>query len=297
MKIAVLLSGGVDSSVVLRQLVSEKKYDITAFYLKIWLEDEFQYLGQCPWEEDLGFARKVTEGVNVPLEIISLQKEYWERVVTHTISELKQGRTPSPDILCNQRVKFGAFNDVIGHNFEKIASGHYAQVAEQQGVFWLKKGIDPIKDQTYFLSHLSQKQLSRCLFPIGAWMKQDVRKLARQYDLVNQERKDSQGICFLGKIKYSEFVKGHLGEQLGEIRELEWAQLLGEHKGYWFHTIGQRRGLGLHGGPWYVVGKDIKKNIIYVSSKQDLLNRSCFDFKVAALNWITTPPPTKQPSC
>ncbi len=293
MKIAVLLSGGVDSSVALSQLVAEGGHEITAFYLKIWLEDDFAFLGECPWEDDLNYARKVCEQLGIPLEVVSLQGAYWDRVVSHVVAELKAGRTPSPDILCNQRVKFGAFADLLEGRFDKIASGHYASVSEADGRFWLHRGVDPIKDQTYFLSNLSQEQLSRCLFPIGQYPKAKVRELAMQLKLANSERKDSQGICFLGKIKYNEFVKGHLGELPGEIREMGTERVLGEHKGYWFHTIGQRKGLGLGGGPWFVVHKDINRNIIYVSNEPNQEEIARHEFGVRALNWITGIPTKK----
>ena len=241
MKIAVLLSGGVDSSVALC-LLKEEGHDLTAFYLKVWLEDELAYLGECPWEEDLELARAVCDRFDVPLEVRSLQKEYWDRVVQYTIDELRAGRTPSPDIFCNQRIKFGAFSDEIDASFERVATGHYARLEPANGGVLLKKGVDPVKDQTYFLSHMFQEQLKRASFPIGALQKSDVRQRAAALHLPNQARRDSQGICFLGKIKYSEFVRHHLGEREGDIRELGSGKVLGTHRGYWFHTIGQRQG-------------------------------------------------------
>ncbi|MBQ47621.1 MAG: tRNA 2-thiouridine(34) synthase MnmA [Zetaproteobacteria bacterium] len=284
MKIAALVSGGVDSSVALRRLVDDG-HEVTAFYLKIWLEEEFAFLGECPWEEDLSFARQVCDAVGVELKVISLQKAYWDRVVSHTVQELKAGRTPSPDILCNQRVKFGAFVDHIDDSFAKIATGHYARVCEKDGLYWLEKGIDPIKDQTYFLSHLSQKQLSRCLFPIGDFPKAEVRDMAELYNLPNKARKDSQGICFLGKIKYSDFVRCHLGEKIGDIIDEDTDKTIGQHKGYWFHTIGQRKGLGLGGGPWFVVRKEVENNRIYVSRRlKESPNIS--RFTVSPIHWL-----------
>ena len=166
MKIAVLVSGGVDSSLALK-LLKDQGHDVTAFYLKIWLEDELAYLGDCPWEQDLEYVKAVCKQLDVPLEVVSLQKEYWEKVVSYTIGQAQAGRTPNPDILCNQRIKFGVFLDTIDPSYEKIASGHYARVREENGTFVLEQAPDAIKDQTYFLSHLSQKQLSRLLFPIG----------------------------------------------------------------------------------------------------------------------------------
>jgi tRNA (5-methylaminomethyl-2-thiouridylate)-methyltransferase len=290
MKIAVLLSGGVDSSLALNLLKQQGGHDITAFYIKIWLEDELSYVGDCPWETDLKYAREVCEQVGVPLEVLSLQSEYRDLVTQHALDELKVGRTPSPDILCNQRVKFGLFLERIDPKFEKVASGHYAQIERRNGYFILKRSPDPVKDQTYFLCYLNQRQLSRALFPIGHLTKKGVRKLARELNLPTMERKDSQGICFLGQIQYPEFVKFHLGEKRGDIINIETHKNLGEHNGYWFYTIGQRQGLGLGSGPWFVVKKDIELNIIYVSHKDQLQEHSCNTFIVRNINWIATPP-------
>jgi len=289
MKVAHLLSGGVDSSVAL-SLLKDEGHDVTAFYLKVWLEDELDYLGECPWEEDLEYAQAVCERFDVPLEIRSLQKPYWDRVVSYTLDELRAGRTPSPDIFCNQRIKFGAFFDEIDESFERVASGHYARIARENGVARLKKSVDPVKDQTYFLSHLFQSQVRRALFPIGHLTKSEVRNLAKTLDLPNQARKDSQGICFLGKIHYSEFVRHHLGEREGDIVKAGTDEVLGQHRGYWFHTIGQRQGLGLSHGPWFVHSKDVERNIIYVAHADELLDTSRDEYEVEKLHWIGEPP-------
>ncbi|MDH5596613.1 MAG: tRNA 2-thiouridine(34) synthase MnmA [Candidatus Peregrinibacteria bacterium] len=270
MKIAVLTSGGVDSSVALR-LLKEEGHDITAFYLKIWLEDELSYLGECPWEEDLEFVQKICSEIDVPLKIVPMQKEYWERVVKYTVAEAKAGRTPNPDVLCNEQIKFGQFYESIDDSFEKVATGHYAQVSGErlaesgELLYTLRRAPDPVKDQTYFLAKISQQQLSRAMFPIGKYKKEEVRELARKYDLPNKDRKDSQGICFLGKIPFREFLKHHLDEKPGDFVELSTGKKLGEHLGFWFYTIGQRQGLGLSGGPWFVVKKDVDRNIVYLA--------------------------------
>lgn len=292
MKIAILLSGGVDSSVALR-LLKEQGHDLTAFYLKIWLEDDVSYLGTCPWEEDLKFAETVCKQVNVPLRVINLQKEYWDLVVAYTIAEVKAGRTPSPDIFCNNRIKFGCFYSKIGPEFEKVATGHYAILEEQNDKFILKKATDPIKDQTYFLSHLTQEQLKRALFPIGHLAKNEVRKLAQKYNLATKDRKDSQGICFLGKIRFSDFIKHHLGTKKGDLIELETGKKIGDHEGYWYYTVGQRKGIGLSGGPWYVVKKDIEKNIVYISNKYFDENKTRDTFIVSDMHWISDKKPEK----
>lgn len=294
MKIAVLVSGGVDSSVALR-LLKDQGHDLTAFYLKIWLEDELAYLGSCPWEEDLAYATQVCEQAGIPLEVISLQKEYWERVVSYTIAQVREGRTPSPDILCNQHIKFGCFYDKIDRSFDKIASGHYAQIEhnENTGLFSLKKAKDPVKDQTYFLSQLSQEQLSRLLFPIGHLLKSEVRALANSYHLANKERKDSQGICFLGKIEFSEFIKHHLGERLGDLVEYETGSVVGQHRGFWFFTIGQRKGIGLSGGPWFVVAKNPSQNIVFVSRNYFSEEKMRNTVHVHDFHWIAGTRPEK----
>jgi tRNA (5-methylaminomethyl-2-thiouridylate)-methyltransferase len=284
MKIAVLLSGGVDSSVALN-LLQKEGHDITAFYLKIWLQDDFAFLGDCPWEDDLIFVRSVCKQLNIPLEILALQNEYWENVVAYTINEIKEGRTPNPDIFCNSLIKFGQFYDKIDSTFEKVATGHYANVVYDDGKYLLKKSPDPVKDQTYFLAYLTQKQLSRALFPIGLYKKVEIRNLAHKFILPNMDRRDSQGICFLGKIKFNDFIRHHLGEIKGDILQFETGKKLGVHNGYYFYTIGQRSGLGLSGGPWYVVNKDIDNNLIYIS-KENVAKRAKDKFIAGNFNWI-----------
>lgn len=292
MKIAVLVSGGVDSSVALR-LLKDQGHDLTAFYLKIWLEDELSYLGNCPWEEDLSYVRAVCQQADVPLKVVSLQKEYWDQVVSYTMAEIKAGRTPNPDVLCNQRIKFGMFFNHIDDTFDKVATGHYAQVIPVNGENQLHQAPDPIKDQTYFLSYLSKEQLNRALFPIGHLHKDEVRVLAQKYDLPNKERKDSQGICFLGKLKFSDFIKFHVGENPGDMIEYETGKKLGTHKGFWFHTIGQRQGSGLAGGPWYVVAKDIAANKVFISRNYYSEDKKRNTFVVSNCNWLAGVVPTK----
>ncbi len=265
---------------------------LLTFYLKIWLQDEFSFLGDCPWEEDLEYARGVCKQAGVPLEVLPLQDEYWEHVVSYTISEIKEGRTPNPDIFCNKLIKFGQFYDKIDDSFEKVASGHYATVENVNGIYKLKRSPDPVKDQTYFLAYLTQQQLSRALFPLGKYEKKEVRNFAEKFNLPNKNRKDSQGICFLGQIKFNEFVKHHLGEIKGDIIEVETDEKKGEHNGYYFYTIGQRSGLGLSHGPWYVVDKDVKKNIVYIS-KENKSERSRSIFEVGKFNWINNVRPDK----
>ncbi len=295
MKIAVLVSGGVDSSVSLA-LLKEQGHDVTAYYMKIWLEDELQFLGECPWEEDLEYVRAVCEQLEVELHIVPFQKEYWDRVVSYTIDSVKQGLTPNPDMMCNARVKFGAFYEYLeksGEHFDKIATGHYAQTEEVNGLTHLKMSPDPIKDQTYFLSQLTQAQVSKALFPIGSYPKEEVRRLAEKFNLPNAKRKDSQGICFLGKIPFDEFVKFHLGVCLGKFIEEGTGKALGEHEGFWYYTIGQRKGIRLSGGPWYVTGKDTEKNEVFLSHGDVYTSEAIDTFGVTGMNWISGVAPEK----
>ena len=281
MRAAVLVSGGVDSSVALQRLVDAGNR-CTAFYLKIWFQEHFDnFWGECPWEEDLSYVRAVCERLRVPLEVVPLTDAYWDKVVQATIEEYRRGRTPNPDIMCNSRVKFGAFYEHIGGAvgagagaFDVVASGHYARAlptasligAGAGGEFSLCCAPDAVKDQTYFLSGLTQAQVRSARFPIGSLTKPEVRALAGRAGLPNGQRRDSQGICFLGKVPFGEFVKSHLGTLEGDIVEFETGARLGAHEGFWFHTVGQRKGLGLSGGPWYVVGKDVERNLVYVSN-------------------------------
>jgi len=286
MKVAVLISGGVDSSVALR-LLKEQGHSVTAFYLKIWLEDELAFLGDCPWEQDLAFARKVCKQAGVELKIVPLQKEYHDRVIAYTVQAVKEGRTPNPDVLCNTMIKFGAFYEAVGKEYKRIATGHYAQVLEKEGVFYLHKTPDPIKDQTYFLSRLTQEQLARVMFPLGNYTKEQVRNLAQQFDLPNKERKDSQGLCFLGKIKFSEFIKEHIGTKQGDLVEFETGKVWGTHEGFWFYTIGQRQGIGLSHGPWYVIAKEPSKNIVYISKEYHTDEKKRDQFVIDHCYWFS----------
>ncbi len=288
MKVAVLLSGGVDSSVALHLLRRSGSADLSAYYLKIWLEDDLASLGSCPWEEDLRYARAVCEAAGVPLSVVPMQRQYYDRVVSYAVEELRRGRTPSPDIFCNERIKFGAFVDALQDSCDRVATGHYAVLEEQADGPLLKRSPDPVKDQTYFLSHLSRAQLARALFPIGALRKAQVRAEARRLDLANKDRPDSQGICFLGKIRYPQFVRAYLGERAGDIVDRESGRVLGRHRGFWFHTVGQREGLGLGNGPWYVTGKDTDANVVYVSHGS--VRRPRTTFSVSRLHWIGREP-------
>jgi tRNA-specific 2-thiouridylase len=284
MKIAALVSGGVDSSVTI-PLLKEQGYDPHIFYIKIGMEDQSAFM-DCPSEEDIEITTWIAKKYNCKFDIVDLQEEYWASVVKYTVDTVKRGLTPNPDIMCNLMIKFGAFNDRHGDEFDKIATGHYASNYEtDEGVF-LSTAVDKVKDQTYFLGQINYDQLKKTMFPIGDLPKPRVREIAHEMKLPSAGRPDSQGICFLGKINYTDFIKGQIGEMPGEIRELETNKLLGEHKGFWFHTIGQRKGLGLSGGPWFVVKKDLEKNIIFVSNGYDPASQYSNIVPLEDIHWL-----------
>lgn len=267
MSIAALVSGGVDSSVVVH-LLKEQGFTPDIFYIRIGMEDEEGYI-DCPAEEDIEITQWIAHHYGCRFEEVNLHKEYWDNVVSYTIESVRRGLTPNPDVMCNKLIKFGAFEERRGHDYDRIATGHYARTAEVDGTTFLATAKDPVKDQTDFLSQLEYRQISKLMFPIGGLMKSEVREIAHAAHLPSADRKDSQGICFLGKINYNDFIKRYLGEKEGKIVELETGKILGTHKGYWFHTIGQRKGLFLSGGPWFVVRKDIEENVLYVSQGYD----------------------------
>ena len=267
MEIAALVSGGVDSSVVVYQL-KEAGFDPVIFYIRIGMEDKDGYI-DCPSEEDIEITSLIAKKYGCRFEIVSLHEEYWEKVVNYTIETVKRGLTPNPDIMCNKYIKFGCFEDKWGREFDKIATGHYATTTEINGKTWLSTAKDTLKDQTDFLAQITNIQVNKLMFPIGNMLKNEVRTIAESQNLPSAKRKDSQGICFLGKINYNDFIERYLGKRIGKIVEFETDKEIGTHNGYWFHTIGQRKGLGLSGGPWFVVSKDVKRNIIYVSNGYD----------------------------
>ena len=261
-KIAVLLSGGVDSSVVVYELARQGLHP-DCFYIKIGPEETEEW--DCSSEEDLEMATAVAAKYGCKLHVVDCHKEYWDKVTKYTMDKVKAGYTPNPDVMCNRLIKFGAFDEKAGSVYDLIATGHYAQTEIIDGVKWLVTSPDPVKDQTDFLAQIYDWQLKKALFPIGHYMKDEVRQIAEREHLVNARRKDSQGICFLGKINYNDYIRRYLGENPGLVLELETGKRIGEHRGLWFHTIGQRKGLGFGGGPWYVVKKDVASNTLFVS--------------------------------
>ena len=266
-RIAVLLSGGVDSAVVLYELARQGLRP-DCFYIKIGPEEDEQW--DCNSEEDLEMATAVARKYDCRLEVVDCHQEYWNQVTTYTMDKVRAGLTPNPDVMCNRLIKFGAFHEKRGHDYDLIATGHYAQTEwDDEGRKWLTTSPDPVKDQTDFLAQIYNWQLQKAIFPIGHYVKDEVREIALREHLVNARRKDSQGICFLGKINYTEYIRRYLGEQPGNVVELESGKTIGQHRGHWFYTIGQRKGLGFGGGPWFIVKKDVEANTLFVSHGYD----------------------------
>lgn len=262
MSIAALVSGGVDSAVAVHCL-KEMGFNPHLFYIKIGPEEDKEW--NCTSEEDIEICNWIAKKYGLKLDVVDLHSQYWDKVVSYTMEKAKAGLTPNPDVMCNKLIKFGCFEDCIGHDFDKIATGHYATTELINGKTWLATSPDPVKDQTDFLCQINFKQISKLIFPIGHLLKHQVREIAEKNKLLNANRKDSQGICFLGNIDFREYVSKYLGENPGDVRELETGKKIGSHKGLWFYTIGQRKGLGFSGGPWFVVKKNIKRNILFVS--------------------------------
>ena len=288
-RILVGLSGGVDSSVAAALLV-EQGHDVVGAYMKNWVNDE-GIPGECPWEQDIQDALAVAKTTGIEFRVIDLVDEYRARIVNYLIEGYRAGYTPNPDVLCNREMKFGVFLDyALEQGFDYVATGHYARRMDTpQGAFILR-GRDPNKDQSYFLSLMRPDQIARAVFPLGDLLKPEVRVLAEKYGLPTARKKDSQGICFLGKINYNDFIRRFLGERPGPVVELETGKVIGQHRGYWFHTIGQRKGLGLGGGPWFVVDKNVEDNIIYVSHGYDTEKQFGHSFCVKDFHFITLNP-------
>lgn len=287
MNIAALLSGGVDSSVVVH-LLCEQGHRPTLFYIKIGM-DGAEYM-DCSAEEDIELATATARRYGLPLEVVDLHREYWDHVAAYAIDKIKRGLTPNPDVMCNKLIKFGCFEQLVGKDFDFTATGHYATTLQRDGKTWLGTARDPLKDQTDFLAQIDYLQVSKLMFPIGDLTKHEVRDMALKAALPSARRKDSQGICFLGKINYNDFVRRFLGEQQGAIIELETGKRVGTHQGYWFHTIGQRKGLGLSGGPWFVIEKDVEQNILYVSHGYEAEQQYGYEFRMRDFHFITANP-------
>lgn len=291
-RIAVLLSGGVDSSVVVWEFARLGLHP-DCFYIKIGPGEKEEW--DCSSEEDLEMATAVAHKYGCKLQVVDCHKEYWSEVTRYTMDKVKAGFTPNPDVMCNRLIKFGAFDEKMGHDYDLIATGHYAQTeTDENGDKWLVTSPDPVKDQTDFLAQIESWQLRKAIFPIGHHIKNEVREIAEEEHLINAKRKDSQGICFLGQINYNDYIRRYLGEHPGDVIEMETGKKIGEHKGLWFHTIGQRKGLGFGGGPWFVIKKDVEHNILYVSHGYDPQTAYKKDFPLHDFHFLTREVPMQK---
>lgn len=299
-RIIVGLSGGVDSSVAALLLV-ERGYEVHGVFMKNW-EESFE-TGYCAAAEDLDDAQAVCDTLGIPLHTVNFVAEYRERVFRYFLEEYRQGRTPNPDVLCNTEIKFRAFLDHARRlGADAIATGHYVRRSVEGGRQHLLKGCDPGKDQSYFLYGLNQEQLASTWFPVGDWLKSAVRERAVAVGLATHAKKDSTGICFIGERRFREFLNRYLPAQPGPIHTVE-GRHIGEHAGLMFHTIGQRQGLGIggqrkgNGEPWYVVGKDMERNILFVAQGHHhpaLFHRR---LRAAQLHWIAGETPALPLAC
>jgi tRNA-specific 2-thiouridylase len=299
MKVVVGMSGGVDSAVA-ALLLKRAGHEVTGLFMKNWEDDDDDEY--CSTREDLVDAVSAAERIGIDIEAVNFAAEYKDRVFATFLAEYRAGRTPNPDVLCNAEIKFKAFLDhAMALGAEKIATGHYARVEERDGRFLLLKGLDPGKDQSYFLHRLTQAQLGKTLFPVGHLPKSEVRRLAREAGLGNHAKRDSTGICFIGERPFREFLSRYLPREPGPIVTPE-GVTVGEHQGLMYYTIGQRQGLRIggrrddtSGEPWYVAGKDLETNTLTVVKGHDhglLLKPS---LEAADASWIAGTPPAPQP--
>lgn len=265
-RVVVGMSGGVDSSVA-ALLLKQQGYEVVGLFMKNWEDDDTDEY--CSSKQDLIDAVSVADKIGIEIEAVNFSQEYKDRVFANFLAEYQAGRTPNPDILCNAEIKFKAFLDhAMSLGADLIATGHYAQVREKNGLFQLLKGEDGSKDQSYFLYRLNQAQLSKTLFPLGHLLKREIREIAREAQLPTSEKKDSTGICFIGERPFREFLNRYLPREPGEMRTPE-GKVVGRHEGLMYYTIGQRQGLGIGGSrssgePWFVAGKDMQNNVLIV---------------------------------
>ena len=299
-KIIVGLSGGVDSSVA-ALLLLEQGHPVEGLFMKNW--DEKSPDGRCMWEADVEDAMRVCEKLGIKLNTVDLSLAYWDNVFSHFLEEYKSGRTPNPDILCNQEIKFRAFLDhALRLGAEMIATGHYARIRQQDGSYQLLKGVDINKDQSYFLCRLDQLQLARAIFPVGGLHKPEVRARARKARFVTHDKKDSTGICFVGERPFRDFLRRYIPEQTGEIRTPD-GKTVGTHEGVFYYTLGQRQGLGIGGikgadeEPWYVIDKDIEQNILYVAQGHDHPLLYSTTLTAGDMHWIAGQRPVLPLAC
>lgn len=287
-RVVVGMSGGVDSSVA-ALLLKEQGYDVIGVFMKNW--DEKNDEGICTAEEDYEDVRRVCDQIGIRYYAVNFVKEYWDRVFTYFLDEYKKGRTPNPDVMCNKEIKFKAFLDYamkIGAQY--LATGHYAQVDYTDGEYRMLRGVDSNKDQTYFLCMLGQEQLSKTMFPVGHLTKKEVREIAIRAGLRTASKKDSTGVCFIGERDFNKFLSNYLPAKPGEIKSLD-GKVLGKHDGLMYYTLGQRKGLGIGGigtgEPWFVVDKDLNKNILYVAQGENNPVAFTYGLEASELNWVS----------
>ncbi len=288
-RVYVGMSGGVDSSVS-AALLKQQGHDVTGVYMKNWTQDLPGM--KCPWAGDLADAKRVAVQLGIPFKVFDFQTEYKQKVVDYMIAEYQAGRTPNPDVMCNQEVKFKVFLDAaLADGAEKIATGHYAQVGVFEGVSALLTAVDAAKDQTYFLYRITEAALAKTIFPLGGLTKPEVRQKAAALGLATAVKKDSQGICFVGKVGIKDFLQQYVHAKPGDVVDKKTNKILGQHDGAIFYTFGQRHGLGVGGGlPYYVVGKDMAKNIVYVTTNLNDENLWRDELELAHLHWINGAP-------
>lgn len=287
------MSGGVDSSVA-ALLLLQQGYHVEGLFMKNWEEDDGT--DYCTAKEDLADAQSVADTLGIKLHSANFAAEYWDNVFEHFLEEYRHGRTPNPDILCNKEIKFRAFLDYALHlGADYIATGHYARAGLRESNTVLLKGLDGDKDQSYFLHQVGAEQLAKTLFPLGDLHKPDVRAIAEQHGLATAKKKDSTGICFIGERRFKDFLQTYLPAQPGSIESTE-GETLGEHQGLMYHTIGQRQGLGIGGlahrpeAPWYVVEKDLERNVLIVGQGNQHPGLLKTQLHVGNLFWISEPP-------
>lgn len=289
-KVFVALSGGVDSAVS-AALLKEQGYDVTGVFMKNWSGDDFGIQAECPWEEDQADAENVANHLGIPFRSFNFEKEYREMVVAYFFDEYRKGRTPNPDIMCNKEIKFKLFLEkALAEGADLIATGHYARrkVVQKDGeiTYHLQNGIDTNKNQVYFIYNLTQEQLGKTLFPVGEYTKPEVRELAKKFALPNADKPDSQGICFIGKINVLQFLMANIPKNPGKIKDIDTNEIVGDHDGIYFYTIGQRAKIPNQSEPYFYCGKNSEENTMYVCHGHDHPALLSADVKLESIHWI-----------